>query len=172
MVDARKLVESKAEDYGHPLDFCATVRDAWDVLLASPHRKFHGTEEEPSNYDRAIEHCLYQILGKMVRVLHNPTHLDSIQDIAGYAECLELCRERVEPKEVADLSTYERSFLPARGTGDTRAYTLELRGQHFSITPSEYAQYAELVRSGSEPEEAAQAVYDRVCAGVGAELKR
>ena len=156
MVDPEHLVNKKAEDYGHPLDFCATVREAWDVLMATPHRSYHGAEEEPSEYDRAVEHCLYQVLGKMVRVLNNPTHLDSIQDIAGYAQCLELCLDRVSEKP-------QVSVIRSK----TKTYQIKLNGQFFSVTPEEMDVYRRLVSEGVEPEHASRAVYDRILRGVG-----
>jgi len=161
VVDAKALVAEKAKDYGHPLDYSVVMREMWETLLASPHRNFHGTEEEPSDYDRAVEHCLYMVIGKVIRVWHNPTHLDSLQDIAGYANCLEECLDRVQSAPKSEVRH-----------PDTITYTIELRGQHFLVTAAEMEVYRKLVNDGASPEAAAEAVYNRIVRDAGNAMVR
>ena len=157
-MDAAELVEQKAKDYGHPLDYCTTLREAWETLSLSPHRKYEGTSEDPTDYDHAVEHCLYMIVGKVLRVLHNPTYLDSIHDIAGYARALERSYEKSRGEEPIVVK-HDPSKLPTY----LRSFTLEYGGQHFAATPEEYRRYQNLQTvEHKSKEEAARIIYDQM----------
>ena len=161
MADPEELIEEKAKDYGHPFDYSVTMREMWETLLASPHRRFHGTEDEPSDYDRVVEHCLYMVIGKVISVWHNPTYRDSMKDIAGYARCLEVCLDRIEEPEPS---------VPAEQS-PTKHHTISLRGQRFAVTPDEMNVYMQLVEDGLPASEAAERIYDQIIRNVKRELQ-
>jgi hypothetical protein len=71
---AAGLVTRRRGTYGQPRDLFEQVARRWSLVL--------GVEVTPS---QAIV-CLVDL--KMARLAHDPRHLDSITDIAGYAGCL------------------------------------------------------------------------------------
>lgn len=166
MADSEELIKEKAKDYGHPFDYSVTMREMWETLLASPHRRFHGTEDEPSDYDRVIEHCLYMVIGKVIRVWHNPTYRDSMQDIAGYARCLEVCLDRIEEPEPEVEEVEEVEVFRKHTSDHVKSYRITFDGQLFAVTPGEYKAYCLLVKSGHSPEDAARRIYDEILKGV------
>ena len=79
---AKKLVHGdRGEDYGHPLeDFKRTGR-IWGAILGIP---------DVSPLEVAL--CMMGV--KQSRLCNSPEHQDSIADIAGYAECYDMCVEK------------------------------------------------------------------------------
>jgi hypothetical protein len=68
------LVNRRRTDYGEPVDLFEQVAQRWSLTL--------GTEVSPAQ----VVLCLIDL--KVARLTHDPRHLDSITDIAGYAGCL------------------------------------------------------------------------------------
>jgi hypothetical protein len=80
-MDAEQLLEQAASvvarrrgAYGEPTGLFERVAVRWSQVL--------GVTVTPAQ----VIICLIDL--KVVRVAHNPRHLDSITDIAGYAGCL------------------------------------------------------------------------------------
>ena len=71
---AASVVARRRGEYGEPVDLFERVAVRWSQVL--------GIEVTPAQ----VIICLIDL--KVVRVGHNPRHLDSITDIAGYAGCL------------------------------------------------------------------------------------
>jgi hypothetical protein len=71
---AASVVAARRGDYGEPKDLFERVAVRWSQVL--------GVPVTPAQ----VIICLIDL--KVVRVAHNPRHLDSITDIAGYAGCL------------------------------------------------------------------------------------
>jgi hypothetical protein len=79
---ARLTGEDRHAIYGHPFyDFTRTAK-IWSAIL--------GVEVTP---EQAIA-CMIGV--KLSRLAHTPGHADSIVDVAGYANCLEMIRQRRE----------------------------------------------------------------------------
>jgi len=72
--DAASVVAGRRSTYGQPSDLFEDVAKRWSLIL--------GAEVTPA---QAIL-CLIDL--KVARLVHDPRHLDSITDIAGYAGCL------------------------------------------------------------------------------------
>ena len=71
---AAGVVTGRRRDYGEPADLFERVAVCWSQVI--------GT-----NVTRAqVIVCLVDL--KVARLSHDPRHLDSITDIAGYAACL------------------------------------------------------------------------------------
>jgi hypothetical protein len=71
---AADLVNRRRCAYGEPMDLFARVAVRWSQVL--------GTRVTPAQ----VIVCLIDL--KVARLAHDPHHLDSIMDIAGYAGCL------------------------------------------------------------------------------------
>jgi Domain of unknown function (DUF6378) len=71
---AASVVRDRRQTYGQPTDLFEPVAVRWSQVL--------GTEVTPAQ----VIICLIDL--KVARLAHDPRHLDSITDIAGYAGCL------------------------------------------------------------------------------------
>ena len=74
LAEAAAVVRDRRHTYGQPLDLFERVAARWSQVL--------GTEVTPAQ----VIVCLVDL--KVARLSHDPRHLDSITDIAGYAGCL------------------------------------------------------------------------------------
>lgn len=71
--EAQKITTVDRQNaYGHPLDDFTKVSEMTKTIT-------------DSNIDPALKHALYMIQVKISRLLKTPDHIDSIVDIAGYA---------------------------------------------------------------------------------------
>ena len=78
--EADKIVTSDRQDvYGHPFNDFSRIAGMWAAYLGH-----HITPEDVA---------LMQVMVKVSRLRHSPTHRDRIVDIAGYAKCFDLVRE-------------------------------------------------------------------------------
>jgi hypothetical protein len=71
---ATDVVARRRGTYGQPIDLFQRVAVRWSQLL--------GTKVTPAQ----AMLCLIDL--KVARLTHDPRHLDSIVDVAGYAGCL------------------------------------------------------------------------------------
>jgi len=84
--EANKLTnEDRQNTYGHPADDFAKV-----VEMVAP--------IVDSNIDPRLKHALYMIQVKIARLLNTPEHIDSIVDIAGYANTYNMVLEKIQQK--------------------------------------------------------------------------
>ena len=71
---AAKIVKGdRQKNYGTPEDNFKRIADLWSVYL--------GRSITPSDV------AAMMILMKVARIMHDPSHMDSWVDIAGYAAC-------------------------------------------------------------------------------------
>jgi hypothetical protein len=71
---AAGVMEHRQRAYGPPQPLFAQVAMRWSQVLR--------TEVTPAQ----VALCLIDL--KLARLIHDPSHLDSIVDVAGYAACL------------------------------------------------------------------------------------
>ena len=71
---AATLVRDRRRTYGDPGDLFEVVASRWSQVL--------GTKVTPVQ----VGLCLLDL--KLARLAHDPAHLDSLVDIAGYAACI------------------------------------------------------------------------------------
>ena len=71
---AAGLVARRRREYGEPVDLFEQIAQRWSLTL--------GTKVSPAQ----VIVCLVDL--KVARLAHDPRHLDSIVDVAGYAGCL------------------------------------------------------------------------------------
>jgi Domain of unknown function (DUF6378) len=71
---AAGLVNRRRREYGEPVDLFERVAVRWSQVV--------GTKVSPAQ----VIICLVDL--KVARLAHDPRHLDSITDVAGYAGCL------------------------------------------------------------------------------------
>jgi hypothetical protein len=69
-----RLIEDRRKSYGAPAASMTSIAARWSVTL--------GREVTPAQ----VVLCLIDL--KLARLAHDPTHLDSIRDVAGYAGVL------------------------------------------------------------------------------------
>ena len=80
--EAKKLTRVDRQGvYGHPLDDFRRVGEMTKPILES-------------NIDPALKHALYMIQVKISRLLTTPDHIDSVVDIAGYANTYAMALEK------------------------------------------------------------------------------
>ena len=70
---AAGVVDKRRDEYGEPEDLFANVAVRWSQVL--------GIRVTPVQ----VALCLADL--KMARLAHNPKHLDSLIDVAGYVAC-------------------------------------------------------------------------------------
>ncbi len=95
LVEATILDEAKdiiygarARDYGHPSKNFQNIADLWNGYLSVIHRERHKQGAPITSLTNVDIACL-NILQKVARLASNPTHRDSMVDIAGYAGTIE-----------------------------------------------------------------------------------
>ncbi|MGZ5141345.1 MAG: DUF6378 domain-containing protein [Burkholderiales bacterium] len=71
---AARLVSDRRRSYGDPVVLMAAIATRWSITLG-----------RPVNAGQVVL-CLIDL--KLARLAHDPTHLDSLRDIAGYAAVL------------------------------------------------------------------------------------
>ena len=71
---AAGVIEHRERTYGPPSESFAQIAARWSLVLGIP-----VTSAQ-------VALCLIDL--KLARLTRNPTHLDSIADVAGYAACL------------------------------------------------------------------------------------
>jgi hypothetical protein len=82
------VVEAREGIYGHPYDNFANIAGLWSVYLTG--RQLMHFTTELSKED--VAHMM--ILLKVARTIHGGKDPDTIVDIAGYARCIQLIREK------------------------------------------------------------------------------
>ena len=75
LLEAAKIVEQRRQVYGDAAPLMATVAQRWSIALGRP--------ITPAQ----VVLCLIDL--KLARLSHDPTHADSIVDVAGYAAVLQ-----------------------------------------------------------------------------------
>lgn len=85
--EANKLTnEDRQAIYGHPIvDFTKVATMAAPILEA--------------DIDPRLKHALYMIQVKVARLLNTPTHVDSVIDIAGYANTYAMILDKLGDKK-------------------------------------------------------------------------
>ena len=71
---AARLVEDRRKSYGDPAALMAAIAARWSITLGQP--------VTPAQ----VVLCLIDL--KLARLAHDPAHLDSLRDVAGYAAVL------------------------------------------------------------------------------------
>jgi hypothetical protein len=71
---AARLVEDRRKSHGNPAALMAAIAARWSVTFGQP--------VTPAQ----VALCLIDL--KLARLAHNPAHLDSLRDVAGYAAVL------------------------------------------------------------------------------------
>ena len=74
------IVNERGADYGHPLDDFKRAAALKAVLAECS--------------DPVLRHAMEMICVKLARLIHNPTHLDSINDIGGDARTMLMVIEK------------------------------------------------------------------------------
>lgn len=88
--EAQKLTTNdRQEVYGHPADDFKKV-----TVMAQPIMD--------ANIDPVLKHALYMIQVKIARLLNTPDHVDSVVDIAGYANTYGMILDK-KAKEAEEL---------------------------------------------------------------------
>ncbi len=76
----RLTTTDRRDEYGHPSEDFARIARLWEVIL--------GCTVTPEQV------ALCMIAVKIARLCHSPEHEDSVLDIAGYANCIDMIRTR------------------------------------------------------------------------------
>jgi len=74
-----EVVNERAATYGHPYDNFKDIVALKEVVAKCSHS--------------LVRHALEMICVKIGRAIYNPTHLDTLVDIAGYAQTAIMCLE-------------------------------------------------------------------------------
>lgn len=87
--EAKKLTSKDRQAvYGHPIkDFTKISTMAKPIL--------------DSDIDPRLKHALYMVQVKIARLLNSPDHMDSIVDLAGYANTYAMVLEKIKEEENA-----------------------------------------------------------------------
>jgi len=80
----RLTTKDRRDEYGHPMDDFTRIATFWQPIV----------DAAPSNKITAEKVALMMAVLKVARLCHGITHRDSIVDLAGYANCLDLINQR------------------------------------------------------------------------------
>jgi hypothetical protein len=90
---AKLTSEDRQKVYGHPADDFAKVAQMTEPILKS-------------NIDSRLKHALYMAQVKIARLLNTPDHMDSVIDLAGYANTYAMVLKRIKTeKKTKDETT-------------------------------------------------------------------
>jgi|ETNvirnome_2_130_1030620.scaffolds.fasta_scaffold04981_4 hypothetical protein len=94
--EAKRLVTGKrAKSYGSiEKNFNIDIATLWETWLTAR----HGENMKVSSLD-GFDVAMMMVMVKVARLAQNPSHIDSIVDIAGYAHILGVLRPEVEHEE-------------------------------------------------------------------------
>lgn len=84
---ARITSQDRQEVYGHPIDDFGKVAKMTQPIIES-------------DIDPRLKHALYMIQVKIARLLNTPDHIDSIVDIAGYANTYSMVRHEMNERSL------------------------------------------------------------------------
>lgn len=87
---ATAIVRERQSEYGHPSDVYTIVGQLWSVYLAG--RKKVVIEFTPED----VAH--FQLLLKEGREINEPGHVDNLNDLAGYANVIDMIQHREADK--------------------------------------------------------------------------
>ena len=88
-----ELTEERGSNYGHPADQFPVVEQMVEAWRNG--RAINTCEGVDATAERCLRHTVYMICTKLSRACENPLHMDNWADIKGYAECFEMCVERL-----------------------------------------------------------------------------
>lgn len=84
--EAQKIIYGDREQtYGSPSKNLNMIADLWTTYLSG----------ESKGRLTAVDVCNMMVLLKMARLINQPTHRDSIVDMAGYTALIQRCQENV-----------------------------------------------------------------------------
>jgi hypothetical protein len=87
--EAHEIIYGDREKtYGHPAKNLDTIAKMWNLYLVA-----NGVAEKDGGILVAQDVACMMILLKVARLANDPTHRDSIVDIAGYSALIERCDE-------------------------------------------------------------------------------
>lgn len=89
MADINEIVETRGGVYGHPYDNFYNIAELWKTYLNA---RFPSTTDQLSIDREDVAHMM--ILLKIARSINQAEDNDTIDDIAGYAKCIHLIREK------------------------------------------------------------------------------
>ncbi len=86
-----EITTERGKNYGHPIKhFYCTQTMYEDWLRARGQSQVRLCPEK----EIAIRHGVYMILDKLARMSENPNHKDNIDDIQGYARCIQMILDK------------------------------------------------------------------------------
>ena len=88
------VTQDRNSSYGNPEDNFRDIADFWNSYLTQ------RTKRRIMLNPQDVAHMM--ILMKVGRLTHNPSHADSLLDIAGYAACGYDCQQAAEVGQAAD----------------------------------------------------------------------
>lgn len=99
----QKVNQQRQENFGHPFDGFMQAQEMMAVVASCPNVQ--------------VRHALQMICVKMSRLIHEPSHLDSLIDIAGYARAATMClqvenEEKNQPANRQDCSNCRHTLVP------------------------------------------------------------
>jgi len=125
----QKLVEERGKSYGHPRDNFLLIHRMWKLWVEERQRHLTETGAEPHRQEDALRHGVYMILTKLGRLATTIDHLDSLDDIQGYIDCMQQCLQKTSGRAERP-TTYDqavgrasREQSAAGGPGDPRGLT-------------------------------------------------
>lgn len=95
--EAHKLTNVDRQDiYGHPADDFAKVAAMTAPIMAA-------------DIDPRLKHALYMVQVKVARLLNTPKHIDSVIDLAGYANTYAMVLDAIQKEKLATIPKVDLS---------------------------------------------------------------
>jgi hypothetical protein len=82
-----QITTERGKNYGHPIKHFACTQSMYmDWVFARSQSEI----KLPPQKEAGLRHGVYMILDKLARMSENPLHSDNIDDIQGYAKCIQM----------------------------------------------------------------------------------
>ena len=83
-----EITTERGKNYGHPIKHFSCTTEMFRIWIQA--RSESVTYNLTKQQEAALHHGVYMILDKLARMSENPTHTDNIDDIQGYAKCIQM----------------------------------------------------------------------------------
>lgn len=89
--EIKHITDERGKNYGHPIKHFYCTQSMYASWLTA---RCQAENYLDPDKEIAIRHGVYMILDKLARMSENPNHKDNIDDIQGYARCIQMILDK------------------------------------------------------------------------------
>ena len=88
----KQITDERGNNYGHPKNHFKCTQAMYQAWIDN---RELSPDLLPPELEPALKHGIYMICDKLARMAKNPHHRDNLDDIKGYASCIEMVLDEV-----------------------------------------------------------------------------